>query len=374
MLKSPVHSVGIAAAAASPTLSKQQKTFNRLIKQIEQRRAALAGWEATLPRYQKKYTEEVLPLDGALEALKLRLIHCFSAAHDKKGITRAERKQIDELIVAMIQGTPDGAIDAELKAIYNRHSRSDFDADIAENKALMKIMVGEMMGVELADDLDFATPDEFMKHVAEKFAEQQEADSRQQEQRSATRKKSAKQIAREEAEAAAEQDVSQSLREVYRKLASALHPDREPDPVERTRKNALMQKANKAYDSRNLLQLLELQLELEHIDPAALARMSEDKLKRYNAILKEQVRELDMELIHVENEFMLRFHVEVEENLAPATLLHRLEVEIVEKTHARRDMERDIESFAEIPALKAFLRAVKQVRRGQFDPTGECPF
>lgn len=98
MLKPPAHSISIAAVSASPTLSKQQKTFNRLIKQIEQKRGLLAAWEATIPRYQKKYTEEVLPLDAALEALKIRLIQCFSAAHDKKRVTRAERKQIDELI------------------------------------------------------------------------------------------------------------------------------------------------------------------------------------------------------------------------------------------------------------------------------------
>ena len=374
MLRPPVHSVSIAAVAASTTLSKQQKAFNRLIRQIEQKRALLAAWEATLPRYQRKYTEKMLPLDGAIEALKIRLIHCLSAAHDKKGITRGERKQLDELIVAMIQGTPNGAIDAELKAIYKRHGRSDFDADVADNKALMKSMVNDMMGVDLADDLDFDTPDEFMRHVAEKFAEQQEIAFQQQELGRAKRKKSAKQIAREEAEAAAERDVSQSLREVYRKLASTLHPDREPDPVERKRKTALMQKANKAYDSRNLLQLLELQLELEHIDPAALARMSEDKLKHYNLILKEQTRELDMELIHVESEFMLRFHVEFPLNQAPAALLRGLEIEIIEKTHARRDMERDLESFTDIPALKAFLRAVKPARRGQFAPPDECPF
>lgn len=367
MPKPSARSISIAAVSTSPVLSKQQKTFNRLIKQIEQKRGLLAAWEATLPRYQKKHTEEVLPLDGALEALKIRLIRCFSAAHDKKGITRGERKQLDELIVAMIQGTPDGAIDAELKAIYKRHARSDFDADVADNKALMKSMVSDMMGVDLADDLDFDTPDEFMRHVAEKFAEQQE-------QRQAKRKKSARQIAREEAEAAAERDVSQSLREVYRKLASALHPDREPDPVERKRKTALMQKANQAYDSRNLLQLLELQLELEHIDPAALARMSEDKLKHYNLILKDQSRELDMELIHVENDFMLRFNVEVGQNQAPATLLRQMEIEIIEKTHARRDMEHDIESFADVAALKAFLRTVKPARRGRFAPSDECPF
>ena len=37
-------------------------------------------------------------------------------------------------------------------------------------------------------------------------------------------------------------------------------------------------------------------------------------------------------------------------------------------------MERDIESFADIAALKAFLRTVKRARRGQFAGSDECPF
>ena len=36
------------------------------------------------------------------------------------------------------------------------------------------------------------------------------------------------------------QDAKAALRSIYRQLASALHPDREPDPVERERKSALM--------------------------------------------------------------------------------------------------------------------------------------
>ena len=51
--------------------------------------------------------------------------------------------------------------------------------------------------------------------------------------------------------------MSQSIREVYRKLAGALHPDRESDPQERERKTALMQRVNQAYAKNNLLQLLD---------------------------------------------------------------------------------------------------------------------
>ena len=79
------------------------------------------------------------------------------------------------------------------------------------------------------------------------------------------------------------------MREVYRKLASALNPDRESDPIERERKTALMQRVNQDYARNNLLELMELQLELEHIDQDALKNISQDRLKHYNAIMKEQI-------------------------------------------------------------------------------------
>ncbi|WP_262471530.1 J domain-containing protein, partial [Clostridioides difficile] len=84
--------------------------------------------------------------------------------------------------------------------------------------------------------------------------------------------------AREQEEQA---QISLSIREVYRKLASALHPDRETDPQERDRKTRLMQRVNEAYDKNNLLQLLELQLELDHIDQRSINHISEARLTHY---------------------------------------------------------------------------------------------
>ncbi|MFT4510396.1 hypothetical protein [Caballeronia sp. 15711] len=80
-----------------------------------------------------------------------------------------------------------------------------------------------------------------------------------------------------------------------------MHPDREINPQERERKTALMQMANQAYRKNSLLQSMELQLALEQIDQSVINNIGEDRLKHYNKILKEQVGELDHEILHVEN-------------------------------------------------------------------------
>ncbi len=81
------------------------------------------------------------------------------------------------------------------------------------------------------------------------------------------RRKSARQLAAEARRATAEKEVSQTIRDVYRKLAGALHPDRPSDELSEERKTALMQRVNQAYDSRNLLELLDIGAEEGRVRP-----------------------------------------------------------------------------------------------------------
>ena len=57
-----------------------------------------------------------------------------------------------------------------------------------------------------------------------------------------------------------EQNTPNLLRNMYRKLASALHPDRARDEAERVHKTALMGQVNAAHDAKDLLTLMRLQL------------------------------------------------------------------------------------------------------------------
>ena len=94
--------------------------------------------------------------------------------------------------------------------------------------------------------------------------------------------------------------ASKSVQEVYRKLVAVLHPDREPDARERERKTELMQRVNRAYGKKDLLQLLELPLGNERIDPAHLSNIADSRLKYFNKILKEQLAELEQETHQIE--------------------------------------------------------------------------
>ena len=64
-----------------------------------------------------------------------------------------------------------------------------------------------------------------------------------------------------------------------------LHPDRETDHAEQLRKTALMKEANSAYEKRDLLGLLQLQLRAELTDTSKMASMTKDSLAALTALL-----------------------------------------------------------------------------------------
>ena len=391
MAKTHLKVVAVASGHDQHKLSKGQQAFNKLIEQIEKKRAQLVDWEAAVLRYQKKYTGELQPLVDDLMDRQVRMVHSLDRASVQKGLSKIERGAIAGLIVDLADQLLANRDDAELKAIYNKHSHSDYDQEEAADIKHMKSVMEGVLGVDLGDDFDVNSGEEFLKHIQSKMEEEwaQENVKRQAwEERRSKRKKTAKQLAKEVQQQAEEQQISLSIREVYRKLASALHPDRETDARERERKTALMQRVNEAYEKRNLLQLLKLQLELEHIDQNTVNNISEDRLKHYNKILKEQLAELEREIYHVEGEFVMQFNIDPFQKVSPRTIMRHLTGEITEVQHAIRDIEKDMLELEDIKKVKAWLKKMRLQAAemddfadfddfedfGDFDDLKDCPF
>ncbi|MGA7950737.1 MAG: DnaJ domain-containing protein [Thiobacillaceae bacterium] len=372
MLKIQTKAISIVTDREHPHLSKEQKAFNTLIKKIDEKRASLAAWQEIIPSYQKKYASEFVPLVETSQDIQIELVHCLDRASEQKGLTSTERRMIDDLISELAGELAAERDDADLKNIYNKHSGSDFDAEEAAAVKGMKSMLEEVIGVDLGDDCDMSSPEELFNRAQAHMHEQQtqyEADRQAHDERQAKRKKTAKQIAKEAQQLAEEQQTSQSIRELYRKLASALHPDREPDQQERDRKTELMQRINQAYDKKNLLLLLELQLELEHIDHATINNITAGRLKHYNKILKEQLNELENEIYNTVDMFKAQFGISPFARIAPSTIMRNLAADIVGIQHAIRDLKSELFIFQDIKKLKAWLKEARRRRKMEYFET-----
>ncbi|AOJ27473.1 molecular chaperone DnaJ [Burkholderia seminalis] len=354
--------VVIAPGHEAASLSKAQKTFNTLVKQIEQRRERLGAWDAVMPAFQKKFVDGLLPLEQASTALRIRLLNLLDDAFLQKGLSKAEQCTLSALIADMARNLLDFSDDAQLKIIYNRHAKSDDDLPAADH-APAKQHAEPTPDVAPADDLDMLSPDELAERMQAELDEQFERDMAAHEAREAQRAKRRKAprqsaaAARREAEQA---ESSKSIREVYRKLASALHPDRETDPQEQARKTVLMQRVNHAYAKGNLLQLLELQLEIEQIDRRAIDGLSEDRLTRYNGILEEQIRELDQEIRHVENDFRRTYGIAPSVKLAPDTVMRTLTRDIAAMQRSNHDLTVTLREFDDPENVRDWLKDMKR--------------
>ncbi len=342
-------------------MNKDQLKFHKLIKQIESKRALLLEWEAAIPLYQQKYTSDLLPLIDSLIEIQIKLLNSLDQVIIKKGITKAERVMIADIIVDVAGQVLSRRDNAELKALYNKYSDLDYESEVAADLDDMKAMMEVMLGVDLGDEQ--ISPEALLKRLQE--LEQQPMPRP---------KKSAKQQAKQAALQAEEQQVSLSIREVYKKLASALHPDREPDALERERKTALMQRVNQAYEKRNLLQLLELQLELEQIDQIAVNNISADRLKHYLIVLKEQLSELEQEIMHVEMRFAAQFNLDPFDRISPSALMRRLNFSVAEIKVVIAEAEKDLLVFEDHKLFKSWLKNMKSQQSYDRDNFDDCPF
>lgn len=342
----------------APTLSKGQRSFNALIKQIENRRKRLADWETATTQFQTRYAGELVPLKQTSTKLQIRMVHSLDQAYAHEGLSKPERRKVSVLIIDLAGSLIDD--DASLKAIYNKYSGSDFDREIAAQAAEMKSRLEAVLGVDLGEDADAHSHEDLLQraraHIAQQAAKKAALASKR-EARRAARQKSPKQLAAEAREEAERAQITLSIREVYRKLASALHPDRETDSQERDRKTKLMQRVNEAYDKNNLLQLLELQLELDHIDQRAINHISEARLTHYNEILKDQVRELDRQIHRAEMGFRHTYGYQRFGALSPEAVLRDLAANIEALHHSIRSLEQDLAAFDDIKPLRRMLKS-----------------
>ena len=271
--------------------NKAQANFRRLIQQIEEQKKALQEWIDFEGQNAQRVHADMLPLYDELWQTQQKLLEGFDRALTQPGKIRSKRRrsQMESCIVALAAELLEYRKDAKIEKIHDKYA----DLSIADGHelemALMQDMLENTLGINLGDDHGASTPEELAQHADRVIREEKEKQPKPKEKNRRSQSAATK---REQAE----KEISQSVREIFRKLASALHPDREPDPELRTVRTEQMQRANRAYEARDLLTLLNIQLEIEQIDAKHIENLSEQRLAHYNVVLKEQLAEIKQEI------------------------------------------------------------------------------
>lgn len=359
----PVYSLVEVLAHSKPT-TKAQRTFRQLIASIERKRAQLERWQAYMPRYNRRLAEELDPLYAELRTNQRQMAELIdellsAPATARRRLGRVQRAKLLQLLKELLADVREDGDDEMLNALRDKYSDDAPDWMREVEMELARSLLNDVLGIDVGDDATNA--EELLEHAQQQLHERTEVERRLEEDRQGARKARRSKAGSARFEAAdarreeAAREVSQSLREIYRKLASALHPDRELDADARQRKTLLMQRVNQAYDANDLLALLGLQLEIEQIDAAHLSAVTPKRLAHYNQILREQLAEIDAELAHCVQHFQESFDDPPNRSLTPADIDLQLSAGIAHLRKTIRELRNDLVAFRDPARLRKKL-------------------
>lgn len=324
--------------------NKAQRLFNKLIGQIQQQRDLLAQWQQFDVRYHQRLAAELQPAQAKLTASRLVLLRLLDQLHSDQQaeprLSKPQRRKLRAWIPQLAATVLEDGPDAEAEAVFDRYSDVSHADQQQIELAEAEAMFGHILGEEMIEGHQAESVEELMRHAADGMARAQAERAAGRPQARSAKAQAAEQRKAEAAEQAAQQ-AGQSVREAFRKLASALHPDRETDPAAREHKTRLMQQANRAYERNDLLTLLSMQLDLEQIDGQHLANLPEERLAHYNRVLREQLAALQQELGECTAHFRVGMGLSPRQ-LTPAVVDNALARDITDLRHFTRLIELDI--------------------------------
>jgi hypothetical protein len=289
-------------ARGQKALSKNQQLFNKLTKRIETLEKDIDSEEQKLNKLLEIHSKEITPVETSIANTRLQLAMTLDKATERNKFTKKQTENIREAILTFcndafrfIEPNP------EQESLYNKWSRVSYKEELeqqeSETKEMFSEMMNDMFGMNVDMD-DLEGPDgfaRFQEKMKDKFEQAQQKNQQK------NQKKSQKAQAKEEAQKAKEELKNKSIRSIYIALAKLLHPDTETDPMLKAEKEEIMKQVTVAYDNKDLVALLKLEMEWVHKTSEHLEKMTDDKLKLYIGALKEQVAELEMEKFNLCN-------------------------------------------------------------------------
>ena len=351
-------------------LSPAQRAFKLLIGNIEAAEKRLQETTALLDVFRPLSIKKLQPLYDERDVLNRDMARLLDAQLLRKGWTANQRETMREIACTLAQQLFGSVHSEEVEAIFARHSDVPASDLLHEATAEFESHIENLFGVELdTDDGEVRSPDEIVQEAIRKM-EQRERERAEHAKARAANKRGGKNSTRQTTAEQQTLDAGKLLKEVYRKLTSALHPDREPDVAERARKTTLMSEVNKAYESGNLLKLLQMQLQTCKVDSLAAATLADEKLQLINYTLRQQHLELQMECQQLDLVVREEFQLAHYGALNAAVIQKALNVAAADTRADIRIMRRDLAAInTNDVQLKSWLKSQRQLMKddAQFD-------
>ena len=363
--------------SAQAPLTPAQQRFNDLLARIEALSGLIQRLEAWSDRHRYAH------IQALRESVKLAQTHRKSLllfVHERLQTADLTDRQ-QRMARGMVRGLIDHLApmaDPQVQAMADVYVSEEDTQEVAQEQAeaaqRLRERIEEALGQPIEKAGQYQTPEEMMQAGMRQWQRQQEADEQRKAAKRAARKaqkqaqKKSAAAEKSEVPAAAlrELDAKSAIRTIFRQLASALHPDREPDEQERLRKTALMSEVNAAYEKNDLTTLLRLQMQVAQVNPqnkAGSARMADDKLIAMSLLLKEQVAALEEDLDQLESRLSQELCVPVRADADEAALSLSLQRIQADQRHSADSLAADLRRIHNDAELKRWLKEQWQLAK-----------
>lgn len=350
--------VGVKGTRLSPA----QQRFNRLLAKIDKLKAQVAGIKTLADAYRPLYSGTLEPLREQQRGVMRRLALQLDERLDRKGLTTVQKRSATEILCELCDALAVYG-DEAMAALHDKHSAYSL-REMAEEKAsamraMMEGVLGRPLDVEEGDE-SLDPLDAVMRAGQAQLRQAAQAEREQHEAAQARKKPTAAQH-----KAGQQQhDAETILRQVFRQLASALHPDRERDPVEHQRKTALMSEANAAYGRQDLVALLHMQLRLAQVDPQALVQQPEERIAAMSLLLKQQAAELERELFGRQEQARREFELDSYQPLSATVLKKQLALQEEILKEELENVAQELQAVQDEAGWKRWLKTQANMFRG----------
>ncbi len=289
----PVNLIRIKAAGTP--LTTEQYTFNKLVKRIESLQRLIKEDTLKLDQINKVYQEKISPCLTTLVNLKIQLCHLLDDKRKTVKLNQSQKYKLDNIICELLEDVmemqdPSPETEYLYKKYLNESPGETQERFDEEEKEMFCDMLYQEFGLHidpsmLTDNPDFgAIQEELENQMNAKKAKKQ-----------SKKKKTTKQKEKESFEQQKQDLKNKSLRSIYVALAKLLHPDAEPDENLKLEKEEMMKQVTIAYNNKDLMSLLKLEMQWINAFKNRLDKMDSDMLAVYLQLLRDQVKDLEKE-------------------------------------------------------------------------------
>jgi hypothetical protein len=311
------------------------------------------------------YHNQLLPTKKEyIGEVKKFVVIMYEFYKNNKQLSIHQRDVLEEIVLDKInfifRSTTYTDIDPKISAIFEDLEGTSYDDivsdELDELKQEMQDMFKEQGGVDI--DLSSIEKEDGEEDILRKLFEAMNASGAGQKEEMC-KPKNKKQIQKEQKAKEFEALQKRELSSIYKQLAKVFHPDLEQDFEEKVAKEVLMKRLTSAYDDGDLHTLLLLEMEWMNRDQNQGKEQSEDQLKIYNSLLKNQIASLeeDSKMTMMHPRYLLIQPYLMNSSFDPLTTL---KFDHFEMQSGLRDFQKTVSDLQGEKAIKIVQGIIKQ--------------